>query len=88
MKCLKCGKCCTEKTVTLSDLDIIRILEITDITFYRIRNTGSKVLNWKSNNNSHICIFLNPHDKLCTIYNHRPFVCREHYCANISKVKE
>ncbi len=80
MKCKKCAKCCTEKTVCLSDQDIAIISAQYSFPFFRVRNTGVKLMNWKEHNSRYICVFLSPMTKHCEIYNIRPKVCREYYC--------
>ncbi len=83
MQCLKCGDCCHAKTIPLLTEDIERISKITDIKFYRTRNTGATVLNWKPHSDFYVCIFFNVQTKLCNIYQNRPFVCKEYYCGKV-----
>ena len=83
MECLKCGKCCHALTVPLINTDIERISKITDLKFYRIRNTEAKVLNWKPYQDFHVCIFFNPEQKDCEIYLNRPLACKEYYCSKV-----
>jgi Fe-S-cluster containining protein len=54
------------------------------VNFYRVRNTGSKIMNWKEHQNKQYCIFLNVNTKRCDIYEDRPKVCREYICDKIN----
>lgn len=81
MSCKYCGECCCEKTIQLNDADIARIELISPLVFFRVRNTGAKVMNWIKYKNRYICIFFDPFEKKCKIYNDRPKVCREYYCT-------
>lgn len=80
MKCLQCGECCHAKTISLTEEDVRRISKVTDLNFYRIRNTGAKVLNWKPYKDFYVCIFFNTENKECQIYQNRPFICQKFYC--------
>ena len=83
MICKKCAKCCIEKTIALSDDDIKKIQTHISTSFFRIRNTGSKVMNWKECKDRQICVFLNPENYLCNIYKYRPKVCKEYICDEL-----
>lgn len=77
----KCAACCIEKTVSLSSEDVERIGHYyTNTKFFRVRNTGVKIMNWKEHNDKKICIFLNPNTYKCDIYDVRPQVCKEFFC--------
>ncbi len=83
MECERCAKCCTEKTIALSDSDVNRIQQKTSVQFFRVRNTGSKIMNWKEHQEKQYCIFLNVNTFQCSIYPDRPQVCKEYYCPKI-----
>ena len=80
MECQKCAKCCIEKTVPISELEIERISKISDLPFFRTRISGSRVLNWYQHKNHYYCIFLNSDTLTCNVYKDRPKVCQEYYC--------
>jgi Fe-S-cluster containining protein len=86
MKCQKCGKCCCERTVALSNQDIINIKKVTNVDFYFTRKTGVKILKWKDYKNHKVCIFFNPDTNLCNIYENRPAVCRQYFCKTFQKI--
>jgi len=80
MKCKQCAKCCTEKTVAITTEEVQIISEQCKSNFYRVRNTGVKILNWKQHGNQKICMFLSPYSNQCLIYNIRPGVCKNFNC--------
>ena len=83
-ECERCAACCTEKTVALSQEDVDRISERSSINFYRVRGTGSKIMNWKDHQERQYCVFLNLNTKRCDIYEDRPKVCKEYLCDKIT----
>ena len=85
MKCFKCGQCCWMSTIALTDEDVERISKNTTISFYRVRVTGAKVLNWKPYKDSHCCVFFDPKSCICTIYELRPYICQEFFCYKVYK---
>ncbi len=82
-KCQRCAACCTEKTVALTEADVERISKRTSVNFYRVRMTGSKIMNWKEHQERQYCVFLNLNTKRCDIYEDRPQVCKEYLCDKI-----
>jgi Fe-S-cluster containining protein len=80
MECYRCTNCCTSTTVSLNDEDINRISQKCSSSFFRTRNTGVRILNWKEINGRRICIFLNLELKECMIYDDRPEVCKQYSC--------
>jgi Fe-S-cluster containining protein len=79
MKCSQCARCCKETTVCLNNEDIERISKKYS-SFFIVRKTGVKIMKWKQNKEKYICIFLNPENETCEIYEDRPKVCKEYYC--------
>ncbi|MCK5321634.1 MAG: YkgJ family cysteine cluster protein [Candidatus Aenigmarchaeota archaeon] len=86
---MKCGKCCTSLTIgELSSKDIIRIIQKyphaekhikKNLVYYRGSNIlrSSKYLT-NMQFSTPGCVFYNAKERLCTIYNHRPDLCREY----------
>ena len=74
MECLECGYCCLETEMLLSKKDIDRLEKKGFKTKYfsRQNNEGYIVL---KNRKGH-CIFFDPEQKKCKIYEDRPFGCR------------
>ncbi len=76
--CMKCGKCCENTEMELSEKDIRRIVKIIKDKpnlkqFYIIdKESGEK----KLRNIKGRCIFQNPDTLSCTIYEHRPEGCK------------
>ncbi len=76
--CMKCGVCCENTEMELSEKDIRRILKIIKDNpqlkqFYIIdKTTGEK----KLRNINGRCIFQNPEDLSCKIYENRPEGCK------------
>ena len=79
--CRYCGKCCTEKTVSLTEEDIVRISARSSFLFYTIKQTtGARVLKWNKSKEKYICVFFNPSTRQCNIYEDRPLICKEFFC--------
>ena len=74
MECLECGDCCLETEMLLSKKDIDRLEKKGFKTKYfsRQNNEGYIVL---KNRKGH-CIFFDPEQKKCNIYEDRPLGCR------------
>jgi len=93
MKCKRCGKCCHSYLVGLTAEDVIKISSYFKIS---IPEFFDKFLddkgNFKYRNTEGLdhCIFYNPMDKECIIYESkigvdiRPEVCKEYSCGGIS----
>ncbi len=96
--CLRCGECCQKSSPTLyiDDLGIIRrgIIKRTELITLRCREIGfSNVTNdlvvlteervkVKEKQGNRHCLFFNPEDRSCRIYDNRPLQCRVMECWN------
>jgi len=91
MECNRCGACCTQFAVCVTPFDIIRISEATgkkpeefvdlvdDVEGSRERKEPTVSINGENSllvlkvKKDDVCIFYNGK---CSIYEHRPFLCR------------
>ena len=84
--CVKCGECCRH-VVKVSEQDVERIKELGISNFTEFdKEINSMVLKQKNN----VCMFLKKeNDKfICSIYNHRPQVCRKYPFIRKEKLKD
>ena len=74
MHCLRCGVCCTETEMLLSQEDINRIEKrgYKKDFFAQLDNEGYAMLR----NENGFCVFYNPKNHTCKIYRYRPAGCR------------
>jgi|APSaa5957512622_1039677.scaffolds.fasta_scaffold190477_2 Fe-S-cluster containining protein len=85
-KCTKCGECC-RMVVKLSKEDIQRINKIYQKDFTRYdKEIKSNVL--KHNNGK--CVFLKKQgdEYVCSIYEHRPEVCKQYPFIDKQKIED
>ncbi len=74
MRCLRCGECCKETEMLLSNEDIERLEEkgyVRDF-FVRFGNEGYAVLRNQAGN----CVFFDPEKRVCRERASRPMGCR------------
>src|SRR5262245_60038822 len=84
--CAKCpAYCCTYDRVDLTKRDILRISKHFGLSYKQAETEytkiawGERVLRHKKDHIfNHVCQFLDPRERRCTIYNARPGVCREY----------
>lgn len=71
--CIKCGNCCLDTEMMLSNEDILRILSKAKpkYEFYYEKDGFLYLANYENR-----CIFYNASDKKCTIHRYRPQGCR------------
>jgi Fe-S-cluster containining protein len=74
MHCTRCGVCCQETDMMLSEEDISRLEQqgYSKESFVRFDPEGYALLR---NRQGH-CVFYNPKDKCCAVYSIRPAGCR------------
>ncbi len=74
MRCLRCGVCCTQTEMLLSNSDIARLesLGFRKEQFIRFDNDSYAVLK----NRKGFCFFYNPAQRRCIVYAARPSGCR------------
>jgi len=74
MKCQRCGDCCQETEMLLSEKDILRLEKkgFRKETFVRFDKEGYAILR---NRRGH-CVFFNPEKRRCVVYACRPEGCR------------
>lgn len=73
MECSRCGKCCLETEMLLSNQDIKRLIKKGyELTFFSRLDRGYRIL---KNQNGH-CVFFNKKSKKCKVYKVRPMGCR------------
>ena len=74
--CFKCGECCTQLkiTVTQDELDILR--SITNIPIPVSKTNGKYMINGN-------CPLLTP-SKTCSVYDSRPCQCRLYHCGRLN----
>lgn len=85
-KCVKCGECC-RPVVKVSQEDIKRIKELGVKNFTEFdTEIESHVLKQKNN----VCMFLRKENDefVCSIYDHRPDVCRKYPFIDQTKIKD
>ncbi|MHC1592172.1 MAG: YkgJ family cysteine cluster protein [Candidatus Helarchaeales archaeon] len=75
MPCVRCGKCCHETEMILSNNDVERISKMGYKDFYHVNSEGYKILNNKTGDPP-TCIFFDPSTISCIIYPFRPQGCR------------
>lgn len=79
--CLECGgRCCTVLTVTRTDIERIRHLGYTTKSFVEKGGIPGSKLHWMKRREGK-CVFLV--DKRCSIYYHRPEVCKNYACSEL-----
>jgi len=74
MRCLRCGVCCTETEMLLSNQDILRLEKkgFPVESFVRFDNEGYAILR----NRDGYCVFYNVNQRQCDVYTDRPSGCR------------
>lgn len=72
--CLLCAKCCEQTQMLLSNADIEKIEKITKQARHQFSYIRDGYIYLK--NRGQYCIFLNPAENKCTIYDTRPQGCR------------
>ncbi len=96
--CIRCGKCCStgSPTLLLEDLDLFRkdVLKPSEVftirkgelVYYapveRLSESDNELIKIKEVPGSKTCIFFQPSDKSCSIYEDRPMQCRRQECWN------
>jgi len=75
-ECKRCGNCCREMPVELDDVDVINICKHLGIK--KFEEFESKYMDEKATGNylKMPCPFLDEKTSACTIYVHRPMICR------------
>lgn len=74
MRCMRCGVCCQQTDMLLSEADIIRLEKQGHRreSFVRFDPEGYALLRNRQGN----CVFYNPTAKCCGVYLFRPVGCR------------
>lgn len=73
MECGKCGKCCLETEMLLSEQDIKCLMKIGyELEDFSRLDKGYRILR----NQSGHCVFFNKKTKKCKVYEFRPMGCR------------
>jgi Fe-S-cluster containining protein len=74
MRCTRCGICCQETDMLLSNQDITKLGKkgYTRDFFVRFNSDGYALLR----NRQGCCVFYNPAQKQCSVYASRPAGCR------------
>lgn len=74
MRCTRCGICCQETDMMLTNADIERLEKqgYRKTSFVRFDQEGYALLR---NSQGH-CVFYNPQTRHCSVYAFRPFGCR------------
>ena len=72
--CVLCGKCCEDTEMLLSNEDVTRIKNQTNLSKREFMFNRDGYLYLK--NKGRYCVFLNHQNKRCTIYEIRPRGCR------------
>ncbi len=102
--CVQCGECCKKGSPTLyvDDIELLKEGKIPWKALVTLRK-GEPVRNpltgqaffliderikLREKPGTNECIFLNPDDMLCTIYDNRPLQCRAQACWDISSFKQ
>ena len=81
-KCIKCGMCCIAYELVLLTSkefasDVYEANKIKDI----LNVTKAKSVYFKEWGAAlDVCIYFNENTRKCTIYDHRPKVCRDYFC--------
>jgi Fe-S-cluster containining protein len=102
--CVQCGECCkhSSPTLHLEDLDIIRAEKIPWDSLLTIRegeparnpHTGkpfflpTDYIKIREKEGSRECLFLDPENDTCTLYQSRPLQCRAQACWDSSQLDE
>jgi Fe-S-cluster containining protein len=96
--CIRCGTCCTKGSPTLlkEDLELLRDTALKPEHLITIRKgeetyshrtdslaaTPEELIKIREKPDSRTCVFFEPRDKSCGIYEMRPAQCREQECWN------
>lgn len=101
--CIRCGTCCTKGSPTLLREDLARLRETTlkpehlmtirkgEQTYShhtdKVATTAEELVKIGEKPGSRTCIFYEPLDKSCGIYDSRPSQCRQQECWNPDRVE-
>ena len=88
-KCIKCGMCCVAyKLIPLISKEVASgIYEVTKTEHPSsvIKTKSVYFKEWDATLD--VCIYFDENTRECIIYDHRPKVCKKHFCDRNSKVE-